>query len=155
MKWISIIGIVFVSIFGTLFHFAYDLIPIFIFPMNESIFEHTKLIIVPMLLYFCLVLLFRIEDKKKIFSSFVTAILSGILIIVSGYYTYSGILGYDVDWINIIIFFISVISSFIIIYKKKTLFDFTNSVVVLGILLILMTLFSYYPLDIAFFIMTN
>lgn len=151
MKWISIIGIVVVGILGTLFHFAYEFIPLFIFPMNESIFEHTKLIIVPMVIYLGIIMCLRIKEKKLIFSSFVTAILFGIMLVVSGYYTYSGILGYSVDWLNIVLFFLSVISSFWIIYKKKTLFGFTNSVAILLIILILMSVFSFYPLSIDFF----
>ena len=151
MKWISIIGIVVVGILGTLFHFAYEFIPLFIFPMNESIFEHTKLIIVPMVIYLGIIMCLRIKEKKLIFSSFVIAILFGIMLVVSGYYTYSGILGYSVDWLNIVLFFLSVISSFWIIYKKKTLFGFTNSVAILLIILILMSVFSFYPLSIDFF----
>lgn len=150
MKKLCIIGFIFVSLVGTLFHFLYDYVPIFIFPKNESIFEHTKLIIIPMLIYYLIVIMFKF-DKVKLFCLFVKAILIGILVVVSCYYTYSGMLGYNVDFINIIIYFISVLAMFIVIYKEKTLFDFTNSVVVLIIILLAMIIFTYYPIDIAFF----
>lgn len=45
MKKYCIIGVLIVSVLGTLFHFGYTLLEIFIIPKNESIFEHTKLIL--------------------------------------------------------------------------------------------------------------
>ena len=109
MKKLCIIGFLIVSILGVIFHFMYDYLPIFIFPKNESIFEHTKLIIIPMLIYLFIVI-FCVENKKKIFASFISAILIGVFITVVSYYTYYGMLGFSVDWLNIVIYFISVFS---------------------------------------------
>lgn len=150
MKKLCIIGFLIVSLLGVIFHFMYDYLPIFIFPKNESIFEHTKLIIIPMLIYLFIVI-FCVENKKKIFASFISSILIGIFITVVSYYTYYGMLGFSVDWLNIVIYFISVFSMFYYIYKNKTLFGFTNSVVIIIIILILLFVFTYYPLNIGFF----
>ena len=150
MKKLCIIGFFVVSVLGVIFHFIYDYFPMFIFPKNESIFEHTKLIIIPMLVYL-FVIIFCVNNKKKIFVSFISSILIGVLITIILYYTYYGILGFGVDWVNIVIYFISVFSMFYYIYKNKTLFGFTNSVVIVIILLVFLFIFTYYPLNIAFF----
>lgn len=151
MKKISIIGFFVVSFMGVLFHFAYQYLPIIIFPKNESIFEHIKLVVIPMSIYL-VILLFISDNKIELFNSFITAILVEVLILVGGYYTYSGMIGENIDFVNIALFFIVVLSGFIIIYKKKTLFDLTNSVAVILIIYVLLVVFSLYPLDIPFFI---
>lgn len=151
MKKICLIGFFIVGALGTLFHFCNEWIPLFIFPMNESIFEHVKLVVFPFLLYYVILLFFKISDKGALFTYFFTAILASALFMVAGYYTYSGVVGSDNSIANIVLFFLSVIVGFIVIYKKKTLFSFPNSVIALIILLILLVVFSYYPPDIAFF----
>ncbi|MDE5715524.1 MAG: hypothetical protein K2I42_05260 [Anaeroplasmataceae bacterium] len=152
MKKLCIIGVLIVSVLGTLFHFGYSIVPIFIFPKNESIFEHTKLIVFPFLIYFFACLPFYKENKETLFSSFVFAIIVSTIFTVVSYYTYSGVLGKNIDVINIIIYYISVILGFILIYKKKIPIGFSNSIIFLIIILILTITFTYYPLNISFFI---
>lgn len=151
MKKYCIIGVLIVSVLGTLFHFGYTLLPIFIFPKNESIFEHTKLILFPFLLYLFASLPFYKENRETLFSNFVFAIICSIMFIIIFYYTYSGVLGKNIDFINIVLYYLGVIFGFIIIYKKKTPLDFSNSIIFIIILIILMVTFTYYPLDIPFF----
>ncbi|MDE5856157.1 MAG: hypothetical protein K2H06_03825, partial [Anaeroplasmataceae bacterium] len=78
-------------------------------------------------------------------------IFLSIAIIIVGYYTYSGIIGYDIDAVNIILYYISVLIGFILIYKKKTFVSFSNSVIFLLIMIILVTVFSFYPPSLSFF----
>lgn len=117
-----ITGIIFVSILGTLFHFVYEwsdnnvLIGLFT-PINESIWEHTKLLFFPMLIY-------SVYMNKKISmeypcinSAIIFGSLLGIILIIVLFYTYSGIIGFNVAFADISIFFISVITSFYIVYK--------------------------------------
>lgn len=151
MKKLSIIGVLVVSALGTLFHFMYEWLPLYIFPMNESIFEHCKLILFPFLIYFLGAVFFYKEDKMQLFSSFFSAILISIAFMIVVYYTYSGILGYNVDAVNIILYYISVGIGFLLIYKKKTFVSFSNSVVFLLILFLLISIFSFYPPNLSFF----
>jgi hypothetical protein len=62
-----IISFVVVSILGVLFHFAYDILDFpllkIIFPTNESIFEHTKLIVFPALFFTIFDILYSGEEK--------------------------------------------------------------------------------------------
>ncbi len=140
-----------VSILGTLFHFAYDFIPIFFFPKNESIFEHTKLILFPFLIYGFSSLPFIKESRREYFASFISAIFISILFTIVSYYTYSGFIGSNIDVVNIILYYVSVLIGFYFIYKKKILMSFYNSIIYLIILLVLVIVFTYYPPELAFF----
>lgn len=151
MKKLTILGVLVVSALGTLFHFTYQWVPIFIFPSNESIFEHMKLIVFPFLLYFLGCLFFYKGDKASLFSSFVSAILTSILVVIVSYYTYSGFIGKNIDVVNIILYYVSILVGFIWIYKKKTLVSFSNSIIFLLVLFILVVVFSFYPPNLSFF----
>ena len=150
MKKLTIIGFLSVSALGTLFHFMYEWLPIFIFPINESIFEHMKLVLFPFLLFIAATLPFY-KDKGVLFSSSVTAIFVSMACIVVSYYVYSGFLGFNVDAVNIILYYVGILVGFYFIYKKKTLISVSNSVIFLLIALILVVVFSFYPPDLGFF----
>ena len=67
LKTDTIIGILFVIITGTLSHFFYDWsgnsrIAGFVTPVNESVWEHMKLLFFPMLLY-ALFMIFRLREE--------------------------------------------------------------------------------------------
>ena len=143
MKKLTIIGVLVVSALGTLFHFMYDWLPIIIFPQNESIFEHMKMVIS---------LPFYKGDSKELFASFFSAIIISMFFIITSFYTYSGFIGKSYDFINIILYYIAVGLGFILIYKKITLVQFSNSVIFAIILLALVILFSFYPPNLSFFI---
>lgn len=149
-----IIGYVVASILGVLFHFAYDYFNIevfkIIFPQNESIFEHLKLIIFPCLIYMIIDFVIS-KDKTKILSSYISGILISCLLMIVGYYTYSGIIGDDNSIANIIIFFICIGIVFFYRYKKIALFDYMNSAIVLIIILIIIEIFTFYPPNINLF----
>ena len=55
---------------GALFHFVYDWIDIkalsWLFPVNESIFEHTKLVFLPFTLYYLMLFLFKRDSLSNI-----------------------------------------------------------------------------------------
>ena len=149
-----IIGYLIASSLGVLFHFAYDFIGIdflkIIFPSNESIFEHIKLIVFPSIIYMIIDLIIT-KNKKNVFPAYVGGIIVGSVFMVAAYYTYSGIIGFDNSIVNIIIYFISMLIVFIYRYKKITLFEGANSVIAFVILIILIELFSFYPADINLF----
>lgn len=151
MKKYIMIGVLVVSALGTLFHFLYRWVPILIFPSSESIFEHLKLVVFPFLVFYFLSVPFYKEDRFALFSSFVTAIFLSMAFIVISYYTYSGILGYSIEAVDSIIYYVSIVLGFIGIYKKKTLMSNSNSVVFLLICILLIFVFSFYPPQISFF----
>lgn len=116
------IGIVFSVIVGTLAHFVYEWsgenpIAAIFFPVDESVWEHVKLLFFPTLFY-CL---FLIKKWKKVYpcilSSVPVGIVIGSLAIPAFFYFYTAILGNHLLVLDILIFIISVFITFFVIYK--------------------------------------
>lgn len=161
LKKYFILGAIFVSILGTLLHFAYSLLGenliVGLFtPVSESIWEHTKLIFFPMIL--C-ALFFNFKLKKDcscVLSALIYGALLGIILIISLFYTYSGILGTNYAVADISIFFISVIWSFYVSYKKALSCKTKKYSYLLNVLavivIILFFIFTVSPPDIPLFI---
>lgn len=112
----------FVACFGTLWHFVYEwsgenFLLGLVSPVNESVFEHLKLLLVSVFLftlaqYGCLrnlrgCLLWR---KWK-------SMAAGISFIVIFYYCYTGILQRDVAWLDIASFYAAVVLNSLLAYR--------------------------------------
>ena len=106
---------------GTLLHFLYDLTnkSIFAAPfsgINESTWEHMKLLFFPMFIFSLLQSRFFKEYKiywcVKLFG-----IISGLILIPILFYTYNGVIGKSPDWINITIFFVSASLAFLLEWR--------------------------------------
>ncbi len=100
LKTSMIIGAFFVLVTGTLAHFLYDwsgenpIVGLFT-PVNESIWEHMKLLFFPMLLYSA-VLVLRFKDKEPcMMCSLCFGNLLGTFLIPVLYYTYTAVLHRD------------------------------------------------------------
>lgn len=162
-----IIGIFFVSVLGTFAHFFYEwsgnnrLIAL-ICPVNESTWEHMKLLFFPMLLYTFFPGKKRIyEYMKKASKNIVSSSamlfgnLFGSFLIPVFFYTYSGILGYNITWIDIAIFYLCVILAFLFAgwMNTRETGRFCRSLLfgVVLLFLIFFFVFSFYPPDIALF----
>lgn len=117
LKQFTIIGIIFVIITGFLAHFLYDwtddnYIVGFFVPINESIWEHMKLLFFPMLIY-SLIMIFLFKGKCPcIISSLCLGILTGTLFIPVFYYAYTYILGKNIFILDIAIFIMSILIAF-------------------------------------------
>lgn len=160
LKKYTIIGIIFVLITGTISHYIYEwsgnnpVLGLF-FPINESIWEHMKLLFFPMLLYS-----FYMNKKLKteypcVTSSLLFGILFGTLVIPVIYYTYSGILGYHTTVLDIATFAVSVLLAFCFVYKLTiscTVADYLEQLKLLVVFLaVCFFVFTYYPPDIGIF----
>lgn len=122
LKRYTIIGIIFVLVTGTLAHFLYDWTgsnPIagLFTPVNESIWEHMKLLFFPMLIY-SLFLIFKFRTKYScITSSLCFGILAGAFFIPLFYYAYTSILGKNFFIFDMSIFILSIVLAFWLSYK--------------------------------------
>lgn len=117
LQFYCIIGFWLVGIIGTLAHFAYDFsgknqILAFFVPISESVWEHTKLLFFPMLLYGSFSIKILKKEYPCLLSGWLAGIISGTLLIPVLYYTYSGALGYHLLAVDILIFFLSVLTAF-------------------------------------------
>ena len=107
----QLLGFGVTSLGGTLLHFLYDWLgeAAWIAPIsgiNESTWEHMKLLFWPMLL-FAVAQSFFFRERKDFWCVKLRGILLGILLIPILFYTYNGAIGKSPDWLNIIIFFVA------------------------------------------------
>lgn len=107
----QLVGFTFVSLFGTVLHFLYEWLDgaLWIAPfsgVNESTWEHMKLLFVPMLT-FAIIQSFFFRDREDFWCVKLRGILLGLSLIPLIFYTYNGVIGHSPDFINIAIFFIS------------------------------------------------
>lgn len=154
LKIFTIIGIIFVIITGTLAHFLYDwtgnnyIIGLFT-PVNESIWEHMKLVFFPMLIYSLFMIFIFREKYPCITSSLCLGILTGTLLIPICHYAYTYLLGKDIFIFDIAIFIVSVLIAFRLSYKYALsckLQPYTLFLIgLVCILLVCFVVFTYHP----------
>ena len=106
------VGFIFTGILGTFLHFLFDLtggsiLAALFSAVNESIFEHTKLLFYPMVIFAALQYFRWGKEYKSFWCVKLLGILTGLLLIPVLYYAYTGILGINADWFNITIFFLA------------------------------------------------
>ena len=117
----QLMGFAVTSLGGTLLHFLYDWLggAWWIAPfsgVNESTWEHMKLLFLPMLL-FAVVQSFFFREREDFWCVKLRGILLGLLLIPVIFYTYNGVIGRSPDWINITIFFLS--AAIVYIYETR------------------------------------
>ncbi len=120
-------GFVFVSLLGSILHFIYSWTngSVLVAPfsaINESTWEHMKLIYFPMLVYALIQSRF-FKDSNNFWCVKLIGILTGLTLIPVLFYTYNGIFGKSPDFVNIAIFFISTLIAFVVenhLFKSKS-----------------------------------
>ena len=110
-------GFALVTFGGTILHFLYDWTSesILVSPfsgVNESTWEHMKLLFWPLLL-FALVQRLFFKDQENYWCVKLVEILLGLVLIPVLFYTYNGVFGKSPDWINITIFYITALLVFL------------------------------------------
>lgn len=114
LKNFHIISVIIDMVLGTLLHFTYDLsgnnnfVALFS-AINESTWEHLKLLFFPMLLTSIIGYIFFFNSNNSYWCSRLIGILISLTFTVIFFYTYSGILGKNIAFIDISSFFLSVI----------------------------------------------
>ena len=119
----ELFGFATVALGGTLLHFLYDWFgkAIWIAPfsgVNESTWEHMKLLFWPMLAFAVIQSLF-FGDYDAFWSVKLRGMLLGLILIPLIFYTYNGVIGKSPDFINIAIFFVSAAIAYV--YEVKEL----------------------------------
>lgn len=157
----SIIGVLFVSVVGTIFHFVYEIsgenyLVGLIAPVNESVWEHIKLLFFPMLLFSLLTYLPLKSNYPCIGSAYSAGIITGSLLIPILFYTYEGILGYSLLVIDVILFYVCVIIAFTVVYKGAKKCTFKNYSFFLKVIIFVMAsaliIFSFNPPNLNIFV---
>lgn len=156
-----IIGILFIGIVGTLSHFVFEwtgnhpLAGLFS-PVSESIWEHIKLLFFPMLLYTFFLKAVWKSSQPCILYAMLAGNLLGCVIIPILYYSYSGILGFQITAIDIGIFYFSILIAFTTAYRlalsgKAVLWRY-RLILITGILAVLFWVFTCQPPNLGLFL---
>ncbi len=108
----QIIGFVFTGVAGVLLHFIYEwtnesVIAALFSAVNESIWEHMKLLFFPLFVFSIVEYKFTGKNYENYWCVKLLGTAVGLLLIPSLYYTYTGALGVKADWFNILIFFLA------------------------------------------------
>ena len=104
------------SLLGTVLHFLYDwtneaLLTAPFSGVNESTWEHMKLLFVPLFI-FALVQRRFFKGYENFWCIKLVGIAAGLITIPVLFYTYNGVFGKSPDWVNITIFFIAAAIAF-------------------------------------------
>lgn len=151
----------FISVLGVLLHFTYEwsgdnpIVALFS-AVNESTWEHLKLLFFPMLLLMIIELLFT--EKRQLPSNYLFArtigILSGMAFIVIAFYTLTGVFAKLPDAVNIALYFLGVFLALCIenkINRGNSQNHSAFAAIVLLALTIAFFVFTKYPPSIGLF----
>ena len=155
----QIFSVIFTFIFGTLLHFTYKLsgenglVAIFS-TVNESTWEHLKLLYFPMLLTIIIGYFFLGKDISNFLCSKTIGILVAMTFTVIFFYTYTGILGRNIPTIDIISFFVAgMLGEFIAYVLMVNKFKCNNLIAIITLTTIFFSFiyFTYFPFKIGLF----
>lgn len=159
----SILAFIIIGIVGTLWHFVYEWTgdnPIVgaIAPVNESVWEHLKLLFFPALFYFIIEYFLSKELYENLISADAIGIFAGMLTIIAFFYTYKGVLGFDVAALNVLSYFVGLIIMLLVkslILRKKSFASKTAkclSLILTAVTVVLFMIWSFYPPTLGIFI---
>lgn len=151
----TLIGILVLFVVGSLFHFLYSLtgecfiVGLFV-PINESIFEHTKMVVLPIFIWWSIFYLFRKKDLfvNAWFTSALIAMISAIIAIPMLFYFYSQAFGIESLVIDILILLISLAIGQILglhYYRHGKGIEYHFAIVLMIVIIILFAFFTINP----------
>lgn len=157
----AVCSFIFVSVAGSLLHFVYDWsgqsrLAGYFSAVNESTWEHMKLMFIPMFI-FALYLLFRFrKSRPSVFPAYAVAALIAVFLIPVFFYTYTGVLGFNVNFLNLTIFYVCAAIGSTCFYRLAVRTDLSDLNIVLLLihltLLLAFIFFTYNPPFLGIFI---
>lgn len=161
-KWI-IVGIPVLFIIGAIMHFLYDISNQNIFvalfaPVNESVWEHLKMVVWPIILWWSLYYIVKGEknsiDKNKWFTSALISLLVALISIPLMYYFYTGAFGVESVVVDIIILFLSIAFGQLLAFHYYEYGNGINYIIPILIMTFIICIFIYFtfnPLNLPIF----
>ena len=115
-------GFLSVSTLGALLHFVYDWsgrwnVAAAFSAVNESTWEHMKLLFFPLFLFSVVQVCAMGRNYPNFLAVRAVSILTGLVLIPVLFYTYTGVLGRSVDWVNIALFFLAALGAFLLDFR--------------------------------------
>jgi len=111
---LSVIGAIFAILFGSILHFCYQwsgnnfIVGLFA-PINESVWEHMKLVFTPLLLFAFIDWTLLKSKVKNYCFALMKEVGIAIIFILAVFYSYTAIFGHSVLAIDILSFVISIV----------------------------------------------
>lgn len=146
---------IFTAIAGVMLHFLFEwtnknVIVASFSAVNESTWEHLKLLFFPMLIFAFIQNRYIGKQYNSFWCVKLIGILSGVLVIPVLFYTINGVFGTTPDWVNIAIFFVAVLFSSILEAKllkedKINCVSSTGAVLILCLVALLFVVFTFVP----------
>ena len=155
----QVFSIIFTFILGSLLHFTYKLsggnpIVAIFSSINESVWEHLKLLFFPMVLAMIIGYFYIGKNVPNLLCSKTIGIIISMIFMVIFFYTYTGILGKNIPIIDIASFFIATIVgeflSYVLIVNNFKSSDLI-SIITLIIIFICFIFFTYFTPNIGIF----
>lgn len=158
----QIFSVIFTWILGTILHFLYEwsgdnkIIASFS-AVNESTWEHLKLVFFPMLITTIIGFWIIGKDNKKFWCAKTIGIILAMSFIIVFFYTYTGIIGTNFAILDIGSFFVAVILGEYVAHKIMTNDEYklkcNKRIAVIGLICILLCfiIFTYLPPHIGLF----
>ena len=153
----QIISSIFACIVGTLLHFTYEFFGENIFvatfsAINESVWEHLKLLLIPMIAWWSIFYV-RYSHKynlniDKWFSSSLVALITSMYIQLSTFYIYTGAFNIEYLIIDILIFLLAVTLGQYMglhFYKYGKEHNYKICILVILLIIILFIFMTFYP----------
>lgn len=156
---LEITSTIFIMILGVLLHFTFEwsnnnvLVGTFS-PVNESTWEHLKLVFFPMLITTILIYFYEGKNISNYLCAKVQGIILAMLFIIIFFYTYTGIIGTNFAIVDIGSFFIAVSLGQYVAYQKMQLTVSCNKIIPVIVLLVLCLCFftfTFFPPHIGLF----
>lgn len=154
-------GFVFTSVAGTLLHFVYEwsnqsILFASFSAVNESIWEHMKLLFFPMLIFAFAESHYIGRQYPNFWCVKLAGIVSGLTLVPVLYYSYTGAFGVSADWFNIAIFFLAAAAAYLLetrILKHGNCFCLSTqtSLTLLCIIALSFVVFTFVPPSIPLF----
>ena len=154
-------GVTFTAILGTVLHFLYEwtggVVIASVSAVNESTWEHMKLLFIPSIIFAVIQSFFTKDDFHNFCTVKLTGIILGMMSIPVLFYTLGGAFGELSAIVNIAIFFISIFVEYIIeyfLYEKIPSNPMLKwlSVLILVVILAFFITFTFYPPHIPLFL---
>ncbi len=158
----QIFSVIFTWILGTILHFLYEwsgdnkIIASFS-AVNESTWEHLKLVFFPMLITTIIGFWIIGKDNKKFWCAKTIGIILAMSFIIVFFYTYTGIIGTNFAILDIGSFFVAVILGEYVAYKiminEEDKQKCNKRIAIIGLICILLCfiIFTYLPPHIGLF----
>lgn len=107
---------------GSLLHFVYqwsgeNQVAAAFSAVNESTWEHMKLLFIPLFLFSVVQVCVMGRNYPNFLAVRAVSILTGLVLIPVLFYTYTGVLGRSVDWVNIALFFLAALGAFLLDFR--------------------------------------